>query len=138
MEFIPAYKTVNGGQLTMLLQKVQLHDVILPSQDVLPWQAFREKFCHSSSFSMGWPSALNAQGLCSFPAQALGAMCSQEPKSSCFNGALGWEHPSFLWLCRQSKKPSGTSLLSSSPSHRNKRQLLLQTHSHINSYFKTI
>lgn len=65
------------------------------------------------------------------------AMCSQEAKSSCFNSALGCEHPSFLWSRRQPEKPSGTSLLSSSPSDRKWRQLALQTLSHINSYFET-
>lgn len=66
------------------------------------------------------------------------AMRSWELKSSCFDGALGCEHPSFLWPCRQSKKPSGTSLLSSVPSHRKKRQLSFQTLSHICFYFKWI
>jgi len=55
--------------------------------------------------------------------------CSKEPKSSCFNSALGCDIPPFS---------SRTSQVSSLPSHRKWRQLALQILSHINFYFKTI
>lgn len=38
-------------------------------------------------------------------------MCSQEPQSLCFHGAFSCDCPSFLWPCKKSKNPSGSSPL---------------------------
>lgn len=45
-----------------------------------------------------------------FLAKPWRAMCSQEPKSRCFDGAFSCDCLSFLWPCRKFKKPSGSSL----------------------------